>query len=214
MNRPKKITLAGVVTAALVAVTAPATAYASSSAPAAPAAHHAAGARAAGAQASTPVTQLIGSGTMNDGASWSVSLVYYAHVPAAYVAQNGPVPAGDSLLCQRVVIAGTQVDAQAGAWADCQPVDDSAAPQSDEGLWGNTEKGTSGDRVFVARPPASVTRAVMSLADSDQRTAQVVGVPGTAYRAYAIPVSGGETIASVDEYDAAGQLVDQQTDWR
>jgi hypothetical protein len=236
MTRVRKVTLAAAAVTAVVAAV-PATAYATGDGHPARTAHPVGAGQAAGAghavgaghvkshpvgtahaksrPHTVPVAQRIGSGSMDDGQAWLVTLVYYPQVPVDFVDQyGGSVPAGDSLLCQRVVIGGVQVDAQGGDWADCDLVDNSATPDVSAGLWGNTAKGTSGDRVFVGHPEASVTRAVVELNDHNERGAKVVTVPGTDYRAYAVAISNGETIAAVDEYDAAGHLVDRQTDWQ
>ncbi|MFI0036422.1 hypothetical protein ACH4NS_13245 [Streptomyces mutabilis] len=45
------------------------------------------------------------------------------------------------------------------------------------------------------------------------RTAQVVTLPGTSYRAFALPVSKGETIASVDTFDGQGNRLTHEAYW-
>ncbi|PAK27912.1 hypothetical protein CJD44_01035, partial [Streptomyces sp. alain-838] len=45
------------------------------------------------------------------------------------------------------------------------------------------------------------------------RTAQVVTLPGTSYRAFALPVSEGETIASVDTFDGQGNRLTHEAYW-
>jgi hypothetical protein len=155
---------------------------------------------------SGPVPTRVGSGTI-DGIAWSVTLEYYDTIPKDFADQyRGPLPPGDSVLCQRVVIGGVQVDAQGGQWADCDLVE-AATPEISAGLAGNTDKGTSGDRVFVGHPGAHVTRARVVLSTGEQRTAQVVIVPGTGQRAYAVALGPSETIARVDDYDASGHLL-------
>jgi hypothetical protein len=42
----------------------------------------------------------------------------------------------------------------------------------------------------------------------------VVGVPGTEFRAVAFAVEAGQTIASVDQYDAGGGRVSHDTSFR
>lgn len=200
--------LGAVLAAAAAVVAVPAAAYA-----AGPAHTAVAGERFA-RPATTPasVTRLIGSGAFADGTSWSVSLQYYPTAPASFVKEDGAVPAGDGVLCQHMYIGGVLIDHQAGTWADCDAADPDD-PQSDEGLWGFTDEGTSGDRLFVAQPPASVTRAVFGFQDHDTRSTNTVSLPGTPFTAYVMPISTGETIFSIDEYNAAGQLVDTDTDF-
>ncbi len=161
-----------------------------------------------------PVTALAGSGTFDDGAAWSVTLESYRGVPQSFADQWGqPVPAGDHVLCRRMVIGGRLVDAQGGPWADCSP-EDAAGPAGETGLFGFTDKGVDGDRVLTGLPEAGVARVTVELNDHNARTTQVVTVPGTHDRGWAFGLSDGETIAAIDSYDAAGHLVDRDTSFQ
>ncbi|SHN09042.1 hypothetical protein [Actinacidiphila paucisporea] len=187
--------------------------------PAAPVGHKA----AAKAAAPTVVRQLIGKGEVH-GTAWSVTLEFYPTLPEGYVIPSFSLPGVKAvpakkvtaLVCQRMVIDGVRVDHQGGPWADCQPVD--GAQDRDRsreaGLWGMHDKGTSGFRLFVANPDAQVARAVVTLTDGTRLTARTVTAPATAYRAWAVAIPSGETIAAVDQYDVQDHRISHETEWR
>lgn len=171
------------------------------------------------------VSQLIGKGVV-DGLAWSVTLEYYPTLPDGYeLPEAGKgMPAGakkalqgkSSLLCQRMVINGVRIDYQGGPWSDCQPVDGAHDPGAagGAGLWGLQDKGTSGSRLFVANPEANVAYGVVRLSDGTDLKSTTVTVPGTSYRAWAVAIPNGKTIAAVDSYDAQDNLLDHDTVWR
>jgi hypothetical protein len=159
------------------------------------------------------VSKVVGSGTM-DGKAWSVTLEFYPKLPRGHVGPPSPSVAPNtakSLLCQRTVIGGVLVD----PWSGCQAVvgaDDPGTPGA--GLWGTTDKGLSGTRIFVGRPAHEVTHAAIALKGGQRLRAEVKSVPGTGYHAFAIPLGRGQTIASVDQYNARDQRLSHETDWR
>ncbi|MFE0795305.1 hypothetical protein [Streptomyces mutabilis] len=60
---------------------------------------------------------------------------------------------------------------------------------------------------------AGANGARLTLDGGPVRTAQVVTLPGTSYRAFALPVSEGETIASVDTFDGQGNRLTHEAYW-
>lgn len=169
------------------------------------------------ADSDAKVVQPIAHGVV-DGVNWSVTLEYYPTLPAGFGWK--PIPGIDqpepkALLCQRMVIDGVLIDHQGGPWADCQPLSGPHDPQGsgDEGLWGFQDKGTSGTRLFVSNPEATVASGVVTLTDGTRLEAPAVSVRGTSYRAWAVAVPDGHTIASVDQYDAHHHLVSHETEW-
>jgi hypothetical protein len=127
-----------------------------------------------------------------------------------------PQPKPASLLCQRMVVGGVRIDHQGGAWADCQPLTGAHDPQGSggEGLWGLHDKGTTGSRLFVANSEANVASGVVTLTDGTRLKARTVAVPHTGYRAWAVAIPDGRTIATIDQYDARHQRVSHETEWR
>jgi hypothetical protein len=168
-----------------------------------------------------PVTAVVGHGTV-DGVPWSVTLEYHPTLPEGF--DLGSPPSGvtqpadrTSVLCQRMVIGGVRVDHQGGPWSDCRAVagahDLSAGGET--GLWGLYDKGSTGSRLVVGNPDdAPVTHAAVTLSDGERLTASTVVVPGTGYRAWAVAVPEGRTIASIDEFDAAEHRLSHDTDFR
>jgi hypothetical protein len=113
-------------------------------APAARAAHPAEAARPAAAPASRRVRTLPVSHGVVDGTAWSVSLEYYAYVPAGYDADPDRTITG--VVCQRMYIGGVRVDHQGGPWSDCWGVTGPGDTYGNgsTGLWGFQDKGLSG----------------------------------------------------------------------
>ncbi|MFE0801326.1 hypothetical protein [Streptomyces sp. NPDC058812] len=169
-----------------------------------------------------------------DGKEWSVTLTLYADVPEDFPSTDTDTGAGDkadrdagggsgfgggsrpedlSLLCQRVFIGGVQVDHQAGRWAGCSVVDGEADSVQAAGLRSLSEKGASGTRIFVGNPASGTATARLTLDGGTVRTAHVVTLPGTSYRAFALPIADGETIASVDTFDGQGNRLTHETYW-
>ncbi|WP_328997812.1 hypothetical protein OHA18_25500 [Kribbella sp. NBC_00709] len=168
--------------------------------------------------ASKVVAQTIGKGTV-DGLGWSVVLEFYPTLPKGYAipAKGMKMEAGkSSLLCQRMMIGGVRIDHQGGPWADCQPVAGAHDPSQagGAGLWGLTDKGTRGSRLFVATVGSGVSSGVLDLADGSQLKASAVTVPGTSYRAFAVAIAKGKTITSVDTYDGRHHRLTHDTYWR
>ncbi|MBM9510380.1 hypothetical protein [Actinacidiphila acididurans] len=193
------------------------TAHNLAAAKAARAAQAARAAAAGRAESDAKVVQSIAHGVV-DGVNWSVTLEYYPTLPADFGWK--PVPGTDqpepkALLCQRMVIGGVLIDHQGGPWADCQPLSGPHDPQGsgEEGLWGFQDKGTSGTRLFVSNPEATVASGVVTLTDGTRLEAPAVSVRGTSYRAWAVAIPDGHTIASVDQYDAHHHLVSHETEW-
>ncbi|HEY3478659.1 MAG TPA: hypothetical protein VGL02_07135 [Streptomyces sp.] len=235
-NRVRKVVVTGAAVAAIGGISFGASAFASTSGAAHPAkAPAAAPLRQAAGSAprvadhlGTPVrdtapavvSQLIGHGTV-DGTPWSVTLEFHATLPKGFKAGTLPPgmpkqPERTSLLCQRMVVGGIRIDHQGGPWADCQPVDGAHDPSAagEAGLWGLHDKGTTGSRLFVSNPGARVAYGVVTLTDGRRLTARVVAVPHTGYRAWAVAIPDGRTIASVDEFDAHHHRLSHQTEWR
>ncbi|WP_121750999.1 hypothetical protein [Streptomyces sp. E2N166] len=164
------------------------------------------------------VTRAVGSGII-DGKEWSVTLQFYPTVPENFPTVDRTSGFGDSqpdnpsLLCQRVFIGGVQVDHQAGPWAGCAVVDGRDDFVEGAGLHGLTGKGTSGTRIFVGNPASGTATARLTLDGGTVRTAEVVTLPGTSYRAFALPITEGETIASVDTFDGQGDRLTHETYW-
>ncbi|AQS69003.1 hypothetical protein [Streptomyces pactum] len=164
------------------------------------------------------VTRSAGSGII-DGKEWSVTLQFYPEVPEGFPSDDwtsgfgGSRPVDPSLLCQRVFIGGVQVDHQAGPWAGCAVVDGRDDFVEGAGLHGLSGKGTSGTRIFVGNPAPGTATARLTLDGGTVRTAEVVTLPGTSYRAFALPVADGETIASVDTFDGQGNRLTHETYW-
>ncbi|MCX5231445.1 hypothetical protein [Streptomyces sp. NBC_00233] len=175
------------------------------------------GQQAAPASAFGVVSQVVGSGVV-DGKSWSVTAKFYPTFPAGFkvpakLADKGP--AGKSLLCQQTVIGGVRVDHQGGEWSGCQVVNGTSdITGQGAGLHGLGDKGLTGVRIFVGNPDAKVTRAVITLKDGRHFKAGVRTLPGTNYRSFAIPLGKGQTIASVDQYDAGNHRLTHDTFWR
>ncbi|WP_225849639.1 hypothetical protein [Streptomyces sp. HPF1205] len=160
------------------------------------------------------VTADVGRGTV-DGRTWSVRLEY--HPAAAAAGAGAPGSARDGLLCKRMSVGGVLIDHQGGPWADCDVVSgarDITNGDGDEGLWGLHEKGTSGLRLFVASPGPDVAYGVVTLTDGTQLTGRTVEVAATAYRAWAVAIPSGRTIAAVDQYDTSHHRVGHETEWR
>ncbi|GAA3979783.1 hypothetical protein GCM10022384_31520 [Streptomyces marokkonensis] len=162
--------------------------------------------------------RIVGSGII-DGKEWSVTLQFYPEItegfPSGDLASGlgGSRPGDPSLLCQRVFIGAVQVDHQAGPWAGCAVVDGRDDSVEGAGLHGLTDKGTSGTRIFVGNPASGTATARLTLDGGTVRTAEVVTLPGTSYRAFALPIADGETIASVDTFDGQGNRLTHETYW-
>ncbi|MFH8241302.1 hypothetical protein [Streptomyces sp. NPDC018321] len=166
-------------------------------------------------------SRVVRSGSI-DGKEWSVTLTFYPDVPDDFPSTDtgggsglggGPRPEDLSLLCQRVFIGGVQVDHQAGRWAGCSVVDGEADFVEGAGLHSLTGKGTSGTRIFVGNPASGTATARLTLDGGTVRTAEVVTLPGTSYRAFALPIAEGETIGSVDTFDGQGNRLTHETYW-
>ncbi|MGW3494178.1 hypothetical protein [Streptomyces sp. NPDC001020] len=190
-------------------------ASAPASAPASVVAKHPASAHQ---QAPQVVTQVIGKGLV-DGHRWSVALEFHRTLPKGYTLptlHDGTTAPGTSLLCQRMFIGGVRIDHQAGPWADCQPVTGTHDPQAagEMGLWGLHEKGLSGTRLIVSNPEPDVAYGMVSLSDGTRVKATTTTVPGTTYRAWAAPIRNGQTITTVDQYDAHHHRLSHDTNWR
>ncbi|MCX5287078.1 MULTISPECIES: hypothetical protein [unclassified Streptomyces] len=163
---------------------------------------------------------VVGRGVLG-GKPWSVTLTYYATFPKGFTPPSppgllhSPAPKGHSLLCTNVVIDGAPEGHTTDPWAGCTVVDGARDTDHTTGasLEGNTDKGTTGGRLFLVHPDAAVARATMTFRDGRHATAKVTALPGTAYRAYAIPIASGQTIAAVDEYDAHNRLLNHNTQW-
>lgn len=169
-------------------------------------------------QAPKVVRQVIGKGRV-DGHRWSVALEFHRTLPKGYTVPtlpDGTTAPGTSLLCQRMYIGGVRIDHQGGPWADCQPVTGAQDPHASGGmgLWGLHDKGLSGSRLMVSNPEADVAYGVVSLSDGTQVKATTVTVPGTTYRAWAVPVPDGRTITAVDQYDTRHHRLTHDTNWR
>ncbi|MCX5063873.1 hypothetical protein OOK12_44300 [Streptomyces sp. NBC_00452] len=168
-----------------------------------------------------PRSVVVGRGVLG-GEPWSVTLTYYATFPKGFTPPSpsgllhSPAPKGHSLLCTNVVIDGAPEGHTTDPWAGCTVVDGTRDTDHTTGasLEGNTDKGNTGSRLFLVHPDAAVAHATMTFRDGRHATAKVAAVPGTAYRAYAIPIASGQSIAAVDEYDAHNRLLNHNTQWR
>ncbi|MFF7210509.1 hypothetical protein ACFZAU_08180 [Streptomyces sp. NPDC008238] len=165
-----------------------------------------------------PVTVAVGGGT-TDGTAWSVALEFHKTLPGGYelpTAPDGTPASGTALLCQRMYIGGVRIDHQGGPWSDCQPVTGAHDPagSGDTGLWGLHDKGTTGTRLMVSNPEAAVDYGIVIFSDGTSLKAPTVTVPGTDYRAWAIAIPDGRTIATVDQYDGHHQRLTHDTYWR
>jgi hypothetical protein len=180
---------------------------------------------AAHAAADVPVRRVVGHGRV-DGQAWSVTLEYYRSLPAGFPAAAKALPGAvkgapattpaTGLLCQRMVIGGVLIDHQGGPWADCRPVEGAHDPGAagSEGLWGSQDKGTSGTRLMVGDTDATVAYGVLTFSDGSRATGHAVTVPHTSYRAWAVAIPDGKTIATVDTYDANHHLLSSEDYWR
>ncbi|MDX2565230.1 hypothetical protein PV371_37115 [Streptomyces sp. TX20-6-3] len=218
-TRVKKFAVAAAAAAAVAAVPVAATAFASDSTPAVSAAVKSPALLAATqpvAASSKVVSQVVGSGVV-DGKSWSVTANFYPTFPAGFKvpAKADKGLAGKSLLCRQTVIGGVRVDHQGGKWSGCQVVNGTSdIIGTGAGLHGLGDKGLTGIRIFMGNPDAKVTRAVITLQDGRHLKADVQTLPGTNYRSFAIPLGKGQTIASVDQYDAGNHRLTHDTFWR
>jgi hypothetical protein len=146
-----------------------------------------------------------------DGQSWSVTLEYHPTLPKGYqeilppsMAQS---PKHTSLLCQRMVIGGVQIDQQAGPWADCTPVNgphDGQIGAYGGGLRGlNDKQGVPGSRLFVgATTMPDVAYGTVVLTNGQVLTGHVATIPHTGYRGWAVAIPNHRTMASFNLYDA------------
>jgi hypothetical protein len=168
-------------------------------------------------QRSTSVDVTVGHG-MVDGLRWSVALEFYPTLPKGYVvpAKAEKAAGESSLVCQRMVIGGVRVDHEGGPWADCQPVDGAhdSSRRGGAGLWGLRDKGTAGSRLFVANVQAGVAYGMVNLSDGSRLKATATTVPGTSYRAFAVAITTGKTITSVDTYNTSHRRLTHDTSWR
>lgn len=223
----KMVALAGVTAAAIGGIAFGPSAFASTTglthhaaAPVSAKAGTAGTAAKTGKAAPKAVSQEIGHGTV-DGTAWSVNLKFYPTLPAGWQPPTSPPgmpaqPTPTALLCQQMTLGGVQIDHQAGQWADCQGVVGAhdLSFGGGAGLWGFENKGTSGDRLFVADTVDGVAYGKVTLTNGDVLTGKVSTVPGTGYHAWAVAIPDNRTIASVDMYDANDHVVDHDTDWR
>ncbi|WP_328997814.1 hypothetical protein OHA18_25510 [Kribbella sp. NBC_00709] len=168
-------------------------------------------------QRNAPVDATVGHGVV-DGLRWSVVLEFYPTLPAGYVspAKAEDVAGKSSLVCQRMVIGGVRIDHQGGPWADCQPVTGAHDPSQTggAGLWGLQDKGTHGSRLFVANVGVAVAYGIVNLSDGTQLKSTATTVPGTSYRAFAIAITAGKSITSVDTYNTTHHRLTHDTSWR
>jgi hypothetical protein len=183
-------------------------------APAARAAHPAEAARPAAAPASRRVRTLPVSHGVVDGTAWSVSLEYYAYVPAGYDADPDRTITG--VVCQRMYIGGVRVDHQGGPWSDCWGVTGPGDTYGNgsTGLWGFQDKGLSGSRLFVGIPNPGAARVEVTLDDGTVLRDRVTTLAHTVFGGWAVAIPDGRVIESLDTYDAAGVLISHDTDWR
>jgi hypothetical protein len=159
----------------------------------------------------------VGNGQV-DGLRWSAVLEFYPTLPEGYTPPalpDAPAVPASSLLCRRMYIGGVRIDHQGGRWSDCQAVNgvNDAQGSGDMGLWGLQDKGTSGTRLMVSSPAAGVAYGVLTFSDGSSVKAVTVGVPGSGYRAWAVPVADGRTITAVDQYDAEDHRLTHDTYW-
>jgi hypothetical protein len=159
---------------------------------------------------------LVGQGRMGD-VTWKVELEYYRHLPRGYQVPTPPpgfpTPKYTGLVCERMYLNGVRIDHQGGPWSDCDGVNGPDRPIGGEGLWGLTDKGTSGYRLFVGEPAAPVAYAVLTFTDGRSYRANSVLMRGTAFSAFAIPISKGRYIRSVDTFSADGRRLTHETEW-
>ncbi|MGW1412267.1 hypothetical protein [Streptomyces sp. NPDC002403] len=108
------------------------------------------------------------------------------------------------------------MDHQGGKWSGCQVVNGTSDITSQgAGLHGPGDKGLTGIRIFIGNPDAKVTRAVITLQHGRHLKASVRrALSGTDHRSFAIPLGKGQTIASVDQYDASNHRLTHDTFWR
>ena len=174
---------------------------------------------AAAAKAALPEMSsvLVGQGRMGH-VSWKVVLEYYRHLPRGYRVPTPPTgvpaPKYTGLLCERMYLGGVRVDHQGGPWSDCNGVNGATQPiGTEEGLYGLTAKGTSGYRLFVGETSAPVGYAVLTFTDGHSYRANSAHLRGTGFNAYAIPISKGRYIRSVDTFTADGHRLSHETYW-
>lgn len=201
------VALSGVASASTVAATG-----------AAPAARTSAWTAAAARAALPEVTDvLVGRGRMGH-MSWKVVLEYYRHLPRGYhvptMPPGVPAPTYTGLLCERTYLGGVRVDHKGGPWSDCTGVNSPTQPiGTDEGLFGLTAKGTSGYRLFVGQTSAPVGYAVLTFTDGRSYRANSAHLRGTGFDGYAIPISTGRYIRSVDTFTTDGHRLSHETYW-
>ncbi|WP_042421659.1 hypothetical protein [Streptacidiphilus anmyonensis] len=173
-------------------------------------------ANAVASERSDVTSVLVGQGRMGR-VGWKVKLEYYRHLPHGYQVPTPPpgvkLPKYTGLLCERMYLGGVRVDHQGGPWSDCQGVTGPTQPVGGEGLWGLTGKGTTGYRLFVGQDAPPVAYAVLTFTDGHHYRADSVHLRGTAFNAFAIPISKGRYIRSVDTFDAAGKRLSHETYW-
>lgn len=171
-------------------------------------------ARPAAAPAAHRVRTLPVSHGVVDGKAWSVSLEYYAYVPAGYDADPDRTITG--VVCQRMYIDGVRIDHQGGPWSDCWGVTgpDDTYGNGGTGLWGFQDKGLSGSRLFVGVPYPGAARVEVTLDDGTVLRDRVTTLAHTVFGGWAVAIPDGRTIDSLDTYDAAGVLISHDTDWR
>jgi hypothetical protein len=220
-TRWKVIAVAGVAAAAAAGIALSGVASASTTTGAAPVAGTKPAAAQVNAQpaASTrsDVTRvLVGQGRMGH-VTWKVEFEYYRHLPRGYrmptLPPGYPTPKYTGLLCERMYLNGVRIDHQGGPWADCEGVTGPMQPIGGEGLWGLTDKGTSGYRLFVGETSGPVAYAVLTYTDGRSYRADSAHVRGTDFNGYAIPISKGRYIRSVDTFTAGGQRLSHETYW-
>ncbi|RAG80393.1 hypothetical protein DN069_38360 [Streptacidiphilus pinicola] len=222
-SRWKLVTGAGVAVAAATGVAlsgvASASATAGSASPAVQAAKARTAARTTAATSALPgvTSVLVGQGRMGH-VSWKVVLEYYRHLPRGYhvpsMPPGIPTPKYTGLLCERMYLDGVRIDHQGGPWSDCNGVTGATRPiGTEEGLYGLTAKGTSGYRLFVGETSAPVGYAVLTYTDGHSYRANSAHLRGTGFNSYAIPISKGRYIRSVDTYTADGHRLSHETDW-
>ncbi|WP_377270787.1 hypothetical protein [Peterkaempfera sp. SMS 1(5)a] len=164
------------------------------------------------------VTTKVGDAVLH-GQRWSVALEFHRTLPKGFTPPtlpDGTTVPGTSLLCQRMTINGVRIDHQGGPWADCQPVTGTHDPHpaGELGLWGLHDKGTTGTRLMVANPEPNVAYAIVTLTDGTHLKATTATVPGTTYKAWAVAIPNGKTIATVDQYNTHHHRLSHDTDWR
>ncbi|WP_042382467.1 hypothetical protein [Streptacidiphilus melanogenes] len=210
------IALSGVASASAAAGSTAPPAKPKAAAPAAKTAKTANPANSAASARSDVSSVLVGQGRMGH-VTWKVELEYYRHLPRGYQVPTPPpgvpTPKYTGLLCERMYLGGVRIDHQGGPWADCDGVTGPAQPVLGEGLWGLTEKGTSGYRLFVGEDAPPAAYAVLTFTDGHKYRAESVHLRGTGFNAFAIPISKGQYIRSVDTFTAGGKRLSHETDW-